>query len=633
MTWQADRLNPLKRAAKARPVVAWDTEGVGGPGGFICGSVVTDNSEDVFTDPSDMLAYLTAPQRRGAWLWSHNLEYDLAVLTGGDLTMLSCLFIHSRLLWAETQDAHRHKWRFCDSLNIFPAMTVAALGDLVGLPKLQTPEALLVAANNGRTAPANTRSEMHLIQEYCLRDAMIVHRAVTALQATLNGLGGQLQATIAGCAMDLFRRRYQTRSFRVPDRAVNLLARSAYYGGRVEPYRLGRVSSVNGYDVNSLYPAAQVSAELPDPDYMTVDVAPSSLVSRLKYPGFSYVTADIPEASVPCLPVKTMQGLFFPTGLVTGAWTHNELRHALQCGVTLTDCHWSMFSTRTVQPFDKYVNDLYTLKAAAGEEGTAARAVYKLLLNSLYGRWGVTGDNSLAALAPIRDTEDLQNHQGAELTVICDAPYLLTPLGGDHQPAYSQVLWAATITAEARTRMFSLLSAASDELIYTDTDSVWLNGRLAELEGLGGLRQTHAGVDLWVVSPKEYAVFHNESLVSAHVKGVPEALRLLYLAGKGVTFDSPAGIRELARRHVAPGEWIERLRRRGYAIPKRAPLGQLSGCSPYLLTRAWQTRSWLRWWSCFRNRQGKHQYSSLRDLLTDGDGAVAVNLHQSGGLQ
>lgn len=589
MTFQADRLNPLKPAAKARPVVAWDTEGVGGPGGFICGSVVTDDSADVFTDPSDMLRYLTAPQRRGAWLWSHNLEYDLAVLTGGDLTMLSCLFLHSRLLWAETQDAHRHKWRFCDSLNLFPAMTVAALGQMVGLPKMETPEGLLAATDSGRTAPANTPSDLRRIQDYCLRDAEIVHRAVCALQRTLNDLGGQLQATIAGCAMDLFRRRYQDRPYRVPDRAVNNLARSAYYGGRVEPYRLGRMTSVNGYDVNSLYPAAQVAAQLPDPDHLTVDVAPSSLISRLKYPGFSYLTADIPEASVPCLPVKARQGLFFPTGTVTGAWTHNELQHALQHGVKLTNCRWSWFSTRTVQPFDHYVNDLYTRKAAAGGEGTTARAVYKLLLNSLYGRWGVGGDDALAALVPVDDTEDFQGRDGAELKVICDTPYLLVPLGGGRQPVYSQVLWAATVTAEARTRMFSLLSAAPDSLAYTDTDSVWLNGSLPVSEGLGGLRQTHQGVDLWVVSPKEYAVFHNEALVMAHVKGVPEQLRLIYLAGQGVTFDSPVGICESARRNLTPGEWIERLRRRSYAIPKRAPLGQLGPHSPYLSTRAWST--------------------------------------------
>ncbi len=64
----------------------------------------------------------------------------------------------------------------------------------------------------------------------------------------------------------------------------------------------------------------------------------------------------------------------------------------------------------------------------------------------------------------------------------------------------------------------------------------------------------------------------------------------MYLDGVGVTFDSPVGLLEAPRRGLPPATWVERLRRRRYAIPKRAPLGET--LTPYqaVLTRPWQTQ-------------------------------------------
>jgi len=390
--------------------------------------------------------------------------------------------------------------------------------------------------------------------------------------------------------MDLYRRRYQEHPWHTPHRALNRIARAAYYGGRAEPYRLGGQSAVNVYDANSLYPAAQRRVDLPDPKHTALDASPPSPYARLRYPGLSYCTLEIPDSAVVPIPVHVEGGLFFPTGRVTGCWTHNELRAALEHGVRLKQTRWSLYSPQAVHPFGAYVDDLYALKASCPPDQPGRRQTLKLLLNSLYGRWGVNLDGCLQTLVPIRDTADLAAYPGGELKLINDLPYVLRPVGQGSQPAYANSLWAACITAEARTWMLPYLTCAPDDLVYTDTDSVCSTAVLSIGSGLGELRLERAGVDMAVYAPKEYTVSLGAQLLEVACKGIPEALRLDYLRGHQVAFDSPIGIVEAAGRGGSPGVWIERVRKRQVKLPKRAPLGEASPPGESLPTRAWTTR-------------------------------------------
>lgn len=577
-----------------RAVVAFDTEGDGSPHGFICGAVVSAAGVEVYADRGEMLRGLTCRRNRGAWVWAHNLEYDLGVLTGGDLSVFTLLYANGRLLYADTRDPWGHKFRFCDSTNIFPRMTVADLGAMVGLPKLSPPEALYEGATAFEGSASPGSAGYAGIREYCVRDAEIVYQSVNRVQADLLELGGGLTPTIAGCAMDLYRRRYQDHGWKTPHLAVNQVAHSAYYGGRVEPYRLGTTASVNVYDVNSLYPAAQRQATFPDPAHLTFDLNPTSRTANLRYPGFSHVTVDLPESAVGLLPVHTSAGLYFPWGRLAGCWTHNELRSALEHGAELLDVHWSWYSPRGVKPFVEYVDEMYALKSACDPAQAGRRQTIKLLLNSLYGRWGVGGVRGLQVLQPVRDTTDLDDYPGAELRMIADRPYMLVDVSEDSQPAYANTLWAAVITAEARAMMLPHLCQHAGSAVYTDTDSLCLVGELLPGAGLGGWREEYHAVEIRTYAPKEYVLSGASGTLDVRCKGVPAALREEYLAGRPVTFVSPAGILEASASNGTPAVWVERTRTRHVRPPKRAPLRAWAPTEASVETRPWTTRELVR---------------------------------------
>lgn len=586
----ADRqyLKPLSRQPARRRVAAFDTEGVGGGQGFVCGAVVSDLGNFTFTDRAAMLDYLTSADLRAHWIYAHNLEYDLGVVTQGDLSRFLCLFAGSRLLWAETQDAHGHKWRLLDSANLFVGDSVRALGAMVGLAKLDLRPDLERYIRMGAPLWELTQADRVLILDYNLRDAEIVYRAIELLQDELLSLGGQLQPTAAGVSMDLFRRKYMQFPWPTPHPALNDLGRLAFYGARCEPYRLGRVEGVNGYDVSSAYPAVQAELEFPHPAHLVMDSEADSRASRLSNEGVSYCDVQIPDMAAPPLPVHCGYHLFFPTGCITGAWTHNELRHAIAQGVTIDKIHWSLWSPLAFSPFHDYLEALYARRVAGGRpEGVIAR-ICKLLMNSSYGRFGLNPDSGLSALTPLVPPVDWEKYQGADLRLVNGWPYALVPLASRGQPAYVNTLIAAYVTAGVRVKMGDYLSRYADRLVYTDTDSLFIDGELDTSAGLGGLRQTMKERDLLVVAPKEYAVFSGESLLEAHAKGVPDADALYYMLFGRAAFRSPMGIKESLFRQGDIASWVKRIRERKGAWPKRPPARPEVAGQEWLPTRPWQ---------------------------------------------
>ncbi len=580
-------LTPLKRAARARAIAAFDCEGTGSPGGFVCGAVVSDVENAQFTDRLEMLRYLTSAQFRGYWLFAHNLEYDLGVLTSGDLSWLSCLFAGTRLIWAESRDEDGHKWRFCDSCNVFTSDSIADLGLMVGRPKIDLHPRLMELLTSGCDLQTLPPADRRQVLDYNLRDAELLFGALSLLQDELLTLGGELRPTAAGISMDLFRRKYLVEPWPTPHPGLNDLARQGYHGARVEPYRLGRCTGVTGYDYRSLYPSVQSELLFPDPGVLQIEVGGDGRRSRIEDEGLSHVTLQIGDTDAPPLPVSLGGRLFFPVGRLTGVWPHNELRHAVECGATIERIHWSLWSPRSFNPFEEFIDDLYHRRMLHSSDGDLRARLFKILLNSAYGRYGINSDNSLSVLEPLRPPVDWAKHRDTEFHLIGDWPYALRPVLDTAQPAYCNVLIAAYVTAGARVVMHRAIQGCVEQLVYTDTDSLWTTGELATGDALGELRVTHEKRDLWVVAPKEYAIFSGEHLQEAHAKGVPDSLAYLYLTTGHATFKSPVGLRESLARDLTLATWVKRLRSRRHAWPKRPPDLAQGRTDDWWPTRPW----------------------------------------------
>lgn len=578
---------PLHGAPRERQLLAFDVEGVGGPDGFICGSIVGDTISSFFTDPREMFKALLELGAEGYWIFSHNLQYDLPVLEGDQFPRGSMLFTPTGLLWAD-YDHWGRRARLIDSRNLFPRMSARALGAMVGAPKLDIDGQIMRRMSKGTPWGHFNGHDQELIRRYVRRDAEIIYLAVSQLQDIALYCGGQLRPTIAGVSMDIYRRKYHKWPWQALGPETNRLARPAYYGGRVENFAYGRVPGVNVYDVTSLYPYVQSRARFPHPGHLKMVLAPRTVSEWIDWEGVAMVRLAVPDQIAPPQPYRFDNRLFFPTGEMSGLWSILEIRENFSRGTQLLGCDWVLGSPTTFNPFSEFIETLFQLRQGYLVSGSSAANIVKLILNSLYGRFGLNPDHGLYQLVDLSEVPDLSKLQGYETHTINNRDYAYGPLPSSRPPDYVNVLFASQITAAARLYLLEELQNQGENLVYCDTDSILTRGTIETGEGLGDWRLELPDVEADLLGPKEYAL-HNAVVGDKYiVKGVPEEVARAYFQDGAARFQRALGIREALRDGRTPSSWVETYREHSQVLPKRAPVPPwASGGVSWTPTRAY----------------------------------------------
>ncbi|KAK9741136.1 hypothetical protein RND81_03G084400 [Saponaria officinalis] len=138
-------------------------------------------------------------------------------------------------------------------------------------------------------------------------------------------------------------------------------------------------------------------------------------------------------------------------------------------------------------PFKKYVNTLFECRLAAKKEGNDSLSfVYKILMNSLYGRFGINPKSTRTEICDagrseylVKTTDLIYNEK------LVDKVYIVSYHSNTEKGSYyweapknAAVQIAAAITAYARIHMHQYVSR--DDCYYTDTDSVVLGKPLPD---------------------------------------------------------------------------------------------------------------------------------------------------------
>lgn len=563
---------PLKSKPHRYQFLGFDIEGSGSGEGFVCGAIVGDCINEFYTDRADMWRALL---RRGAEdfiLCAHNLQYDLPILEGEAFPSGQLIFTRFSMINA-SYGFHGRKVRFWDTTNIFPRHPLHAVGSLVDLAKLDLDPLLMEALARGTSWTSFVPSQQERIRRYVERDAEIVYRSVEMMQELVLELGGQMKPTIAGIAMDAFRRRYHRWAWRAIGPKTNKLIRPAYYGGRVENFAVGTVEGVNMYDVTSLYPAAQNSTVYPHPNKLKLDFPRKLAGPWLDWEGIAKVTIEVPDTFIPILPYRHNKRLFFPTGKMVGGWPIVEIRRAIQSGCDLKSVEWVLGSETTFNPFHQFIEGIFSLREFYLAEDMGAANLLKLILNSLYGRWGINPESGLYSLINIENEPDLSKFQGYETHDINGVLFAYGQIESRMYPAYCNVFMAAQIAAAGRVFLFDELERQGEDAVYCDTDSIITMGQINEGQGLGAWRLQMENGKADLVGPKEYAL-HNAYFGSVHhAKGIPPRLAEEYFKNGMVRFLRAVPIREAIVKGKRPSEWVETIRGTNQVVPKRYPLG------------------------------------------------------------
>ena len=506
MIFTGSKWRPRLRPRKEH-ILALDSED--DSAGTVTLIVLTDGVTDrVFKNSEAVRDFLSDYSFGSARIWAHNLEYDLCNVYRGVYGMLNWRFYGSRLIDARLYGT---RTKFGDLTNLVGRVPLAEVGKVIGQKKLSF----------------DPRSV-----DYCVRDARIVHGAVSALREYVRSLGGDLRNTIASTALFLWASRYADLPLPVLTQNVRGLFRKAYYGGRVEVFRYGKVRGRLTYlDVNSLFPAC-MTGSYPGLWSLRVDGRHGVVKARVTVPPMEY----------PPLPHRGPDGrIVYPVGTWSGFWCSNELDYARTLGVKVRVLG-SVGSDSLVTPFRDYVEELYGRRKRSKNE--TERKVLKLLMNSLYGKFGTAG----GVAREIRSLDKLGEVSYAPLDSTSGMIDVAAP-----SPPYANVLWSAWTTAAARVVLHKALVKANKsgaEVLYCDTDSIIFDGPnpFPVSRELGAWKVEKKCSEFEAKGPKYYYFkAENRKRGEYRVKGVPRKKAGELFRRKVTTFERPYRLRESIR--------------------------------------------------------------------------------------
>jgi len=317
---------------------------------------------------------------------------------------------------------------------------------------------------------------------YCQRDRQIVRVAMESFFKFVeeNKLGN-VAKTISGQSFNAFTTSFMSHEIFIhTSKNAIALERTSYYGGRVECGFIGTANPDKDYyklDINSMYPYVMKESNYP-----------TKLMSFRKYASIEDIKDAIDEgesviASVrvrsrkPFFPYRTKDKLIFPIGEFDTVLCTPELEFAFNENCIVEVYEASFYANAPL--FAGFVDFFYTerLKAKAAKDKIRDNN-YKLIMNSLYGKFG--------------QKEDITTEfDEADETKICcrmvydadeDKTYFEKTFGGktfrksgEREAFNSFPAISAHVTSFARIELLKcILKADFKNVLYMDTDSLFV---------------------------------------------------------------------------------------------------------------------------------------------------------------
>jgi hypothetical protein len=368
--------------------------------------------------------------------------------------------------------------------------------------------------------------------------------------------------TLSSLAFSIYRYRYlKENHIQISYQEMDKFVRESYKGGVVDVYK-PLLENGYYYDVNSLYPYVMANFNMPVGKPIKNWVKNSVSFDINNFFGFIYVKVKCPkDLYIPFLTVMHDDlGLISPTGMWEGVYFSEEIKYALTLGYTFEYFEYYAFDKAII--FEEYVSDMYK-KRLEFKEKPALSTIYKLLLNSLYGRFGMTssafknifikddaiGRKKLSDIALTYDYSIVSNFDNnlkliryndiacprrwyhlKDLNKINDTFYEKTMHECYHRSRRINIAVhiASAITAYARIHMHKLKMKYVDNLYYSDTDSlitdIELDDNLVSDTQIGLFKLEYKIKRAIFIAPKLYYMeLENETIIKA--KGVnPELL-------------------------------------------------------------------------------------------------------------
>ncbi len=473
-----------------------------------------------FTE-QDLALFILSHCRRGICLYimSANVWFDIRVGKLQDLLTdagfkVKNYFSNGKVLVIKMA-RERQSIKFINIQNIWP-MSVAAIGDVIGLPKLDV--------------DFDNVTDEELLP-YCYRDTEIIYKAMMYWFGFIKTHDlGSFGITLASQAFNAYRHRFMFSPIAIHNNEqISTFERLAYFGGRTECHRIGKVPAKKIYvvDINSQYPYVMMVNDFPSKvKYHGRRVTAESLY-KLTENHCCVCEVDL-DTDRPIYAKRYDGKTIFPVGRFHTYLCTEAFRHAYEQGEVKRLYEASVYLKGPI--FKKWVLELHTLREKFLKEGNRIMEhMVKGLLNRLYGKFGQRSDK--VVLEEIVDNIAYTSERVYNRDEQCY--YMYTQLGNhfkiykekDKESFHSFPAISAHVTEYARLYLWRLMEAAGmKNVFYVDTDSLYLNAKgFAHIKPyihktrLGALKIEGIGKHMHIYGPKDY-IFDDKITL----KGIPK---------------------------------------------------------------------------------------------------------------
>jgi hypothetical protein len=170
--------------------------------------------------------------------------------------------------------------------------------------------------------------------------------------------------------------------------------REGYTGGSTDmfiPQLLDSRNKIYAYDVNALYPSVMINNAYPigSATYVEIGEHVQQLRKESELFGFFYAEIVAPDSLMyPILQIHYNNRTVSPVGKFNGWFFSEELKNALDFGYKIKIIKGFSFDPKEGYIFKNWVEDLYKMRLEYPKTDPM-NLIAKLLLNSLYGRFGM----------------------------------------------------------------------------------------------------------------------------------------------------------------------------------------------------------------------------------------------------
>jgi len=211
--------------------------------------------------------------------------------------------------------------------------------------------------------------------------------------------------TLPSLAKDIFTTNYydQNDQIKVIKGKLEDQIRTSYLGGMIHVLNSKEINQGYHYDMNSQYPNAMLK------DMPTGNPVLTSEKDLNKLFGFTYGTIYPPseeQLRVPLIRQRLEDEVIYPRKPFKAMIFTELIKEAIKYGYKF-DVEFSYNFDRTPDVFKKYVLELYQDKQNATD--VATRNISKLLLNSLYGKFGMKEIDSVIKIMPNYEAAQISN--------------------------------------------------------------------------------------------------------------------------------------------------------------------------------------------------------------------------------